>query len=103
MNIFISNLSYSLTEADLQRAFEEYGEVQSVKIITDKFSGRSKGYGFIEMPDDAGKAAIEALNGATFKDRAINVAAARPKEDREEGGDRGGYNRRNSRGSDRRY
>ncbi len=84
MNIFISNLSYAVTEADLQKAFEEYGEVQLVKIITDKFTGRSKGFGFVEMADDAGKAAIEGLNGATFRDRAINVAVARPKEDREE-------------------
>lgn len=83
MNIFISNLSYGLTEADLKKAFEEYGEVQLVKIITDKFTGRSKGYGFVEMDDEAGKAAIEGLNGATFKDRAINVAIARPKEDRD--------------------
>lgn len=100
MNIFISNLSYSLTESDLQKAFEEYGEVQSVKIITDKFSGRSKGYGFVEMADEAGKAAIEGLNGANFKDRAINVAVARPKEDREDRGERRGYGRRDS---DRRY
>lgn len=98
MNIFISNLSYGLTEADLKAAFEEYGEVQLVKIITDKFTGRSKGYGFVEMSDEEGKVAIESLNGATFKDRVINVAEARPREERSDRGERshGGYNRERS-------
>lgn len=83
MNIFISNLSYNLSEEDLQRAFEEYGTVELIKIIRDKFTGRSKGFGFVEMSDEEGKAAIDGLNGASFGDRAINVAVARPRENSE--------------------
>ncbi|MDD2594683.1 MAG: RNA-binding protein [Bacteroidales bacterium] len=102
MNIFISNLSYSVKEADLQKAFEQYGEVQLVKIITDKFTGRSKGFGFVEMSDENGQAAIDALNGTTFFDRELKVAVARPKEEREDRRDRG-YGRNDRRSDNRRY
>ena len=79
MNIFISNLNFRLKEEDLVKLFAEYGEVESLRIITDKFSGRSKGFGFVEMSDEAGKAAIEALNGVEIEGRTINVAPARPR------------------------
>ena len=80
MNIYTGNLSYDLSEEDLKAAFEEYGEVTSAKIISDRYSGRSKGFGFVEMPsDDAGKAAIEALAGKELGGRPLVVNEARPK------------------------
>ena len=80
MNIYTGNLSYDLSEEDLKAAFEEYGEVTSAKIISDRYSGRSKGFGFVEMPsDDAGKAAIEALSGKEIGGRPMVVNEARPK------------------------
>jgi RNA recognition motif-containing protein len=89
MNIFVGSLPFSLKESELKEYFEEYGEVASVKIISDKFSGRSKGFGFIEMPDDEkAKKAIEELNGAEIDGRAIVVNKA---EERKEGERRGGF------------
>ena len=89
MRIYVGNLAYQVTEAELQAAFEASGEVESVNIITDRDSGRSKGFGFVEMPDSTqAKAAMEALNGTELGDRAITVNEARPREDR--GGGRGG-------------
>lgn len=86
MNIFIGSLPYSLSEAELQDFFKEYGDVSSVKIITDKLSGRSKGFGFVEMPDDeSAKKAIEELHGAEINGRAIVVNQA---EERRENNDR---------------
>jgi len=88
MNIYVGNLSYNVSEDDLKALFAEFGEVQSVKIITDKFSGQSKGFGFVEMsnPEEA-KAALASLNGRDVKGRNLNVNEARPRtEDR-----RGGY------------
>ena len=94
MNLYIGNLDYSIKEEQLRELFEELGEVSSVKVITDKFTGRSKGFGFIEMPNDSeAEQAIASLNKKTLKDREISVTVARPKT---EGGDRGG-----SRGGDR--
>ncbi|MDD2488300.1 MAG: RNA-binding protein [Bacteroidales bacterium] len=90
MNIFVSNLSYAINDDDLRQAFEEYGEVSSAKVITDKFTGRSRGFGFVEMSDEHGQKAIEELNGASFDKKVISVAVARPREDRAEGGNRGG-------------
>lgn len=96
-NIFISNLSFRLKNEDLQRAFEEYGEVSSAKIINDKFTGRSRGFGFVEMPDDdSANKAIEELNGAEFDGKVISVAEARPRTDKPAGERRsggGGFNR----------
>ncbi len=87
MNIFVGSLPYSLSESDLRQFFEEYGEVTSVKIINDKFSGRSKGFGFIEMPDDASATkAIEELNGAEVDGRSIVVNQAEEKKDNSGGG-----------------
>ncbi len=85
MNIFVASLDYGVQEQDLRDAFEAYGEVSSVKIITDRESGRSKGFGFVEMPgNDEGGSAIEALNGFNLKGRDIVVKEARPREERSE-------------------
>ena len=82
MNLYIGNLEYGIKEENLRELFEGFGEVTSVKIITDKFSGRSKGFGFVEMAnDDQDKEAIETLNGKSVNDRNITVAEARPKSD----------------------
>ena len=80
MNIFVGSLPWSIEEADLRESFEAYGAVESVKIITDKFTGRSKGFGFVEMPnDEEGQKAIDELNGATVDGRAIVVNKSEPK------------------------
>ena len=80
MNVYVGNLSYDLSEEDLKTAFAEYGEVTSAKIISDRYSGRSKGFGFIEMSsDDEAKAAIEGLSGKELAGRAIVVNEARPR------------------------
>ena len=103
MNIYIGNLNFNLAEEDLKQIFEEYGAVNSVRIITDKFSGRSKGFGFVEMATEGdAKKAIESLNGSDVQGRNIKVSAAEEKSERSErpdrGGDRrGGYNQRNDR------
>jgi RNA recognition motif-containing protein len=80
MNIFVGSLPFNLDEADLRESFEVYGSVSSVKIITDKFTGRSKGFGFVEMENDAeAEKAIEELNGATVEGRTIVVNKSEPK------------------------
>jgi len=94
MNIFVAKLNFDTTESDLQQAFEAFGEVDSVKIITDKFSGRSKGFGFVEMAnDEEGQAAINDLNDQEFDGRTIVVKKAEPRENRGGGNRGGGYNR----------
>lgn len=83
MNIYVGNLSYSMTDDELRNVFEEYGEVSSVNIITDKYTGKSKGFGFVEMSDNAqADEAIKALNEAEIKGRNIKVNQARQREDR---------------------
>lgn len=83
MNIYISNLSYSVKDASLQELFSAFGEVSSAKVITDKFTGRSRGFGFVEMVDDAeGEKAINALNETQFDGRTISVNVAKPREER---------------------
>ena len=97
MNIFVAKLSYDTQESTLRDLFEEYGEVSSVKIIMDKFTGNSKGFGFVEMPnDDEAYNAINDLNETELDGRTIVVKKARPKEERSNnrGGGGGGYNRR---------
>jgi cold-inducible RNA-binding protein len=90
MNIYVGNLSYEVNEEDLQEAFKAFGQVESAKIITDKYSGQSKGFGFVEMPSKAeGQSAIDGLNGKELKGRTINVNEARPRS--ESRGGRGGY------------
>ena len=80
MNVYVGNLNYDLSEDDLKQALEEFGEVTSAKIISDRYSGRSKGFGFVEMSsDDEAKAAIEALSGKELNGRTMVVNEARPK------------------------
>ena len=80
MNVYVGNLNYDLSEDDLKQAFEEFGEVTSAKIISDRYSARSKGFGFDEMSsDDEAKAAIEALSGKELNGRTMVVNEARPK------------------------
>ena len=87
MNIYVGNLSYSVTEEELQRAFEAFGEVTSVNIITDKYSGRSKGFGFVEMPGkEEAETAIDGMNGKEMSGRMLNVNEALPRADRGRGG-----------------
>lgn len=93
MNIYISNLSYSTKSQGLQELFEEYGEVSSANIITDRETGRSRGFGFVDMPNDAeGQKAIDELNGAEVDGKVINVNVARPKTEKRGGST--GFNRR---------
>lgn len=83
MNIYVGNLPYELTQDELKDVFAQYGDVSVVNIITDKMTGRSKGFGFIEMPDDANaKEAISKLDGYSFKNRNLKVSEARPREER---------------------
>lgn len=97
--LYVGNLSYSTSEDELREAFGKIGEVLSVKIITDAATGRSKGFGFVEMAsDEDGEKAISTLNGTTLKDRAMNVSEARPQTERSRGGRGGG---RGSRDFDR--
>jgi RNA recognition motif-containing protein len=80
MNIYVGNLDFKVDEKDLKELFSEFGQVDSVKIITDKYSGRSKGFGFVTMDDNTeGKEAIDALNGKNVKDRQLTVNEARPR------------------------
>jgi len=83
MNIYVSNLGFNVQDEDLKEYFEEYGEVTSAKVIIDKFTNRSRGFGFVEMSDDtAAEKAIKELNGAVVEGRSISVTVARPREDR---------------------
>ena len=89
MNIYVGNLPHELTEEELRQAFETFGEVTSAKIITDKFSGVSRGFGFVEMPTKAeAQAAITGLNGTELKGRTLNVNEARPRPESRQGGGR---------------
>ena len=91
MKLYVGNLSFRTTETDLRQEFEKYGTVDSVDVITDRESGRPKGFAFLEMNDrDEANAAINELNGATLDDRTIVVNEARPKEQRSGGGGGGG-------------
>jgi len=92
MKIYVGNLSYEVTEEDLRLAFESFGQVESATIIKDKYSGRSKGFGFVEIASkDEGRSAIDSLNGKELKGRALNVNEARPRtESRGSRGDYGG-------------
>jgi RNA recognition motif-containing protein len=95
MNIFVGSLPFSIDEADLRESFEAYGTVDSVKIVTDKFTGRSKGFGFVEMSnDDEAQKAIDELNGATVEGRTIVVNKSEPKPE----GERKSYNNNRSGG-----
>ena len=92
MNIFVAKLNFDTQESDLRYAFEEFGEVDSVKIIMDKFTGRSKGFGFVEMPnDDEARSAIADLDDHEFDGRTIVVKKAEPRESRSGGNGRNRY------------
>ena len=95
MNIYVGNLDRQVTEEDLQKAFESFGQVESATILKDKFSGEPRGFGFVEMPAKAeARAAIDGLNGTELKERSINVNEARPREENRRGkGGRGGGRR----------
>lgn len=93
MNIYIGNLAHQATDADLRQAFEAFGEVASANVIKDKYSGESRGFGFVEMPDKTqAQAAIQGLNGKDLKGRNMNVSEAKPRTDapRTGGGRSGG-------------
>jgi RNA recognition motif-containing protein len=95
MNIYVGNLAREATEDDLRQAFEAFGQVTSAKIITDKFTGYSRGFGFVEMPNSPeAQSAINGLDGKDLKGRSLKVNEARPRQDR----GRGGFNRGGSGG-----
>jgi len=95
MNIYVGNLSPEVTDEDLQQAFEAFGQVASVNIIKDKFSGRSRGFGFVEMPAKGeAQAAIDGLNGKELKGQTLTVNEARPRPEGRRGGPRRGGGRR---------
>ncbi|RJP65258.1 MAG: RNA-binding protein [Candidatus Abyssobacteria bacterium SURF_17] len=107
MNIYVGNLSRDMTEDELRQAFEAFGQVTSARIITDKFSGEPRGFGFVEMPAKTeAEQAISGLNGKELKGRTLNVNEARPRPEGSRGGGRpGGGGRRQDRrgGGGRRY
>jgi|SRR5512133_1750621 RNA recognition motif-containing protein len=106
MNIYVGSLHFKMSEAELKEVFEEYGEVTSAKIIIDKYSGKSKGFGFVEMPNEAeAKKAIEELNGAQVGGRNIIVNESIERTERRSNFNRGGDDRRSggSGGGNRRY
>jgi len=94
MNIYVGNLSFETTEGDLREAFEAFGQVTSATIIKDKYSGESRGFGFVEMPTKTeAQAAIDGLNGKELKGRTLNVNEARPRSEGRRGGGGGGGKR----------
>lgn len=95
MNIYVGNLSSDVSEEDLRQAFEAFGQIASVTVIKDKFSGESRGFGFVEMPSkNEAQSAIDGLNGKDLKGQSLNVNEARPRsENRRGGGKRGGGRR----------
>ena len=89
MRIYVGNMSYDTSEDDLRKAFEAHGEVESVAVISDKFTGRSKGFGFVEMSnDEEARAAMENLNETDLMGRTLKVNEARPRTEGRRGGDR---------------
>ncbi len=97
MNIYVSNLSFNVTDEDLQEYFAEYGEVTSAKVIKDKFTQKSRGFAFVEMPEDeAAQKAIQELDGASVDGRNIGVSVAKPREERSNGGSRGGFQKKSN-------
>jgi RNA recognition motif-containing protein len=91
LNIYVGNLSFNTTESELEKAFAAYGEVSTARIATDRDTGRPRGFGFVEMANQAeAQAAIAALNGSDLQGRTLTVNEARPREDRAGGGNRGG-------------
>ncbi len=105
MNIYVGNLSRDVTDEDLRQAFGDFGQVESINIIKDKFTGESRGFGFVEMPSkDEAQAAITGLNGQDLKGRAMNINEARPRTEGRGGrGGRGGGGGRRGGGGGRRF
>jgi len=104
MNIYVGNLSYDLSEEDLRRAFEAFGQVSSATIVKDKYSGRSKGFGFVEMPSaEEARLAIDQLNGKELKGRTLNVNEARPRPEGGRGGGGRGFEGGGGRGDGRNF
>ncbi|MGB7575075.1 MAG: RNA-binding protein [Thermodesulfobacteriota bacterium] len=104
MNICVGNLSFEVTVETLRQAFEAFGQVSSARIVKDKYSGQPRGFGFVEMPDQArGQAAIENLNGKELLGRQMNVNEARPRTDQGRFGRQGGYSGRLGYGDGRPY
>jgi RNA recognition motif-containing protein len=104
MNIYVRNLSFEVSAENLRQAFEAFGQVSSVSIVKDKYSGQPRGLGFVEMPDQArAQAAIENLNGKELLGRQMNVNEARPRTDPGRFGGQGGHNGRLSYGDRRPY
>jgi RNA recognition motif-containing protein len=100
MNIYVSNLGFNVQDEDLREYFEEYGEVTSAKVITDKFTNRSRGFGFVEMADNtAAEKAIKELNGAVVEGRSISVTVARPREERPSNNNKRSFSNSNSNNS----
>jgi cold-inducible RNA-binding protein len=103
MNIYVGNLAHETTEEELREAFAEFGDVSSVTIIKDRYSGQPRGFAFVEMPNAAeAQAAISGLNGQELGGRTLNVSEARPREERPRGGGRPGGGRPGGGGRDRR-
>jgi len=90
-NIYVGNIPYTMREDQLADLFRQYGDVKTAKVVIDKASGRSKGFGFVEMEDGAATEAINALNGSEVEGRALRVSEARPREEGMGGGGRGGF------------
>ena len=102
MNLYISNLSYNISDEDLRQLFADYGEITSAKVIMDRETGRSRGFGFVELSDDElAKKAIEELNQASYDGKVINITEASPREDRGVRGGRFNNNRAGGYGSNR--
>ncbi len=99
MNIYVANISFRVKEDDLKGLFSQYGEIKTLKILTDKMTGRSRGFGFVEMDDEGGAKAIAELDGKDFMERPLKVNEARPREE----GSEGGYRKNNNRGGDREF
>jgi RNA recognition motif-containing protein len=104
MNIFISNLSFRINDEDLKQLFSEYGEISSAKVITDKFSGKSRGFGFVEMNnDESAKKAIEELDRAEYDGKVITVSVAKPKTENKPRSNGYGDRSRDNNGGGRRW
>jgi cold-inducible RNA-binding protein len=94
VKIYVGNMSYETSEDDLRKAFEAHGQVDSVAVISDQYSGRSKGFGFVEMSNDTeAKAAMDSLNDSDLNGRTLKVNEARPRAEGQRGANRGGYKR----------
>jgi len=94
VKIYVGNMSFDTSEDDLRKAFEAHGQVDSVTVISDQYSGRSKGFGFVEMSNETeAKAAMESLNDSDLQGRTLKVDEARPRNGGQRGGNRGGFKR----------